>query len=220
MKFKDRQEAGKLLAEKIKKELPTLDRKNTIILAIPRGGVPVAYQVSRKLGIPFSLVVTKKMAPLSEPEAAFGAIAADGTYIVDSELMRYMGVSEEEFVMVKQKAMEEAIKKEKRYISKKPDIEGKDVILIDDGIATGYTAVAAAMYLKKLGAREVVLAVPVCPANSIGRVNRYFDRLVCYHKVDSLYFAVGAYYTDFHQVEDEELLDIIQNAKEEGLYLG
>lgn len=220
MRFTNREEAGKLLAEQIKKELPDLDKENTIILAIPRGGVPVAYQVAQELNIPFSLIVTKKLAPLSDPEAAFGAIATDGTYIVDSELMKYMGVSQEEFLIVKQKALEEAIKKEKKYISTKPNINGKDIVVIDDGIATGYTAIVAAMHLRKHGAKKVILAIPVCPADSAKRVLRYFDEIVCYHKVDSLYFAVGAYYMDFHQVEDDELFDIIQKAKEKGLYLG
>lgn len=219
MKFAGRQEAGKLLAEKIEKELPNLDKKNTIILTIPRGGVPVAYEVSKQLGIPFSLIVSKKLAPLSDPEAAFGAITTDGTYLIDAETMRYMGVSEDELTLIKQKSIEEAITKEKKYLSSKPNVEGKDIIVVDDGIATGYTAVVAAIYLKKHGAKKVFLAVPVCPYSSVKTVLKHFDDLVCYHKVESIYFAVGAYYVDFHQVEDEELFEIIQKAKSEGLYL-
>ncbi|MCX7760148.1 MAG: phosphoribosyltransferase family protein [Hydrogenothermaceae bacterium] len=216
MIFRDREEAGKLLSKEVRKY--NFDRDNSIILAIPRGGVPVAYQLSKELNIPFSLVITKKLAPLSDPEAAFGAIATDGSFVVDNELKRYMGISDDEFQIVKEKALREAQEKEKKYLKTKPELKGKDVIIVDDGIATGYTAIAAAKYVKKQGAKSVILAVPVCPSDSIHRVLQYFDDVICYHKVDSYFFAVGAFYEDFHQVEDSELFQIIKKAEEEGLY--
>lgn len=219
MRFKNREEAGNLLAEEISNHLK-LERDKVVIFAIPRGGVPVAYQISKKLKIPFSFVVTKKLAPLSDPEAAFGAIATDGTFMVDDTLKKYMAVSDEEFELVKEKALREAQEKKKRYISKEIDIKDKVAIVVDDGIATGYTAIVAGLYLRKKGAKEVILAVPVCPSDSYIRAKNYFDKVICYHKVDSTFFAVGAFYHDFHQVEDSELSDIIQKAKEEGLYLG
>lgn len=217
MIFRDREEAGKFLAKEIKKY--NFDKENSIILAIPRGGVPVAYQLSKELNIPFSLVITKKLAPLSDPEAAFGAVATDGSFVVDNELKRYMGISDDELEIIKEKALKEAQEKEKRYLKTKPELKCKDVIIVDDGIATGYTAIAAAKYVKKQGAKSVILAVPVCPSDSIHRVLQYFDDVICYHKVDSYFFAVGAFYEDFHQVEDSELFQIIQKAKDEGLYL-
>jgi predicted phosphoribosyltransferase len=202
--FKDREEAGKLLGEFLKSF--NFDKENSIILAIPRGGVPVAYQVSKALNIPFSLVIVKKLAPLSEPEAAFGAIAPDGTVYIDEHLMRYMGVSEEELEIVKEKALSEIKRRIKDYLkNKEPDVKGKDVIIVDDGIATGYTAMVAAMYVKKKGANNVYLAVPVCPADSISRVKKVFDDVFCLHPVETPFFAVGSYYQDFHQLTDEEM---------------
>lgn len=216
MKFKDREEAGELLGEKIKHQI-TKDK--ALILAIPRGGVPVAYQMSKILKIPFSLVITKKLAPISDPEAAFGAVATDGTFIVDEYLIRYMSITEEELKLVKEKAMQEVKEKEKRYLSKKPDVKDKTIIIVDDGMATGYTAIVAGLYIRKEGAKEIILAVPVCPSDSYVRAANYFDKVICYHKVDTTFFAVGAFYQDFHQIEDIKLFYIIQKAKEEGLYL-
>lgn len=134
MRFINREEAGSLLAESLEK-IP-LDKDNTIILAIPRGGVPVAYQISKRLKIPFSLIVTKKLAPISDPEAAFGAISTDGTFLLDKELMRYMGVHDSQLEKIKEKALSEAINKEKKYVQKKVNVKYKTVIIVDDGMAT------------------------------------------------------------------------------------
>lgn len=215
--FRDREEAGKLLGELLKKY--NIDRGNTVILAIPRGGVPVAYEVSKKLGIPFSLVITKKLAPLREPEAAFGAIAPNSSQIIDEVYMKYMGVSSSELEIVRENALKEIKSRIIKYLNgKEPNLEGKDVIIIDDGIATGYTAIAAAMYVKNKGAKNVYLAIPVCPTDSIPRVKKYFDDVFCYEKSDSPFFAVGAFYEDFHQVSEQDMFFIIEEAKKNGLF--
>ena len=210
--FRDREEAGKLLADEIKKVIE--DKKDTVILAIPRGGVPVAYWVSKKLNIPFSMVVAKKITFPYEPEAAIGAATPDGTYM----LADYLSESSYQVKEAIEKAVKEAKEKLSKYLGgKEPDIKGKTVIIVDDGIATGYTAMVAGKYAKNKGAKKVILAVPVCPSDSIGRASKVFDQVLCYHKVDSLFFAVGAYYQDFHQVSDEELSYYLKKAKEEGL---
>jgi len=209
--FRDREEAGKLLAEELKK---IIDKKDTVILAIPRGGVPVAYWISKKLNLPFSMVVAKKITFPHEPEAAIGAAAPDGTYLLSD----YVSENSYQVKEAIEKAVMEAKQKLSKYLGgKEPDIEGKTVIIVDDGIATGYTAMVAGKYAKNKGAKKVILAVPVCPSDSVGRTSRIFDQVLCYHKVDSLFFAVGAYYQDFHQVSDEELADYLKKAKEEGL---
>lgn len=208
MKFKNREEAGKLLAEFLKNY--NFDKENTVILAIPRGGVPVAKEVSKILNIPYSLVITKKLAPLNEPEAAFGAIAPNGILYIDEDLMRYMGVSETELEVIKENAINEIKRRVEKYLqNKEPDIKDKDVIIIDDGIATGYTAMVAGMYAKSKGASKVYLAIPVCPVDSIARAKRVFDEVICLYPVESPFFAVGSYYHDFHQLSDEEMLKII-----------
>ena len=210
--FRDREEAGKLLTGEIKKVIE--DKKETVILAIPRGGVPVAYWISKGLNIPFSMVVAKKITFPYEPEAAIGAAAPDGTYL----LADYYSESSHQVKEAIEKAVKEAKEKLSKYLGgKEPDIKGKTVIIVDDGIATGYTAMVAGKYAKNKGAKKVILAVPVCPSDSIGRASKVFDQVLCYHKVDTLFFAVGAYYQDFHQVSDEELSHYLKKAKEEGL---
>ncbi len=218
MLFSDREEAGKLLGNRLKEEIEKIgiDKDNAVILAIPRGGIPVAYYVSKETGIPFSLVITKKIALPSDPEAAIGAIAPDGTYLLSS----YAGYfSPEEIEIAKENALKEAIEKKNKYLKYEPDIEGKDVIIVDDGIATGYTAMVAGMSAKNKGARKVILAVPVCPANNREKVKRVFDDFICYEAVDTPFFAVGAFYRDFHQVSDEEVKQYIEKAKQKGLFL-
>jgi predicted phosphoribosyltransferase len=212
MKFKNREEAGKLLAEKIKEYSEI--KEDSVILAIPRGGVPVAYYISKETGIPFHMVVTKKITPPYEPEAAIGAIAPDGTFIISS----YAYLSEKELEEAKKRALEGALEKLKKYSAgKEPDLKGKTAIIVDDGIATGYTAMVAGEYIRKKGAKKVILAVPVCPVDSIGRVKKVFDQVICYHKDDTPFFAVGMYYEDFHQVSDDEMFSYLNKAEKEGL---
>ncbi len=214
--FEDREEAGKLLGKYLKEKLDefSIDKNNAILLAIPRGGIPIAYHVSRETSIPFSLVITKKIAMPSDPEAAIGAIAPDGTYLL-STYAYYL--PEYQLQQAKEIALKEAIKKQEKYLEKEPDLEGKDVFIVDDGIATGYTAMVAGMYAKNKGARRVFLAVPVCPEDSIKRVKEVFDEVFCLEKVDTPFFAVGAFYKDFHQVEDEEVQYYLEKAKKENI---
>lgn len=214
--FENREEAGRKLGLDLLKKF--FNKGNTVILAIPRGGVPVAYEMSKILKIPFSLIITKKLAPLKDPEAAFGAIAPDKSKIIDENYMKYMGVSETELNLIEEKALRDIQERMVKYLkSKEPQLDGKDVIIVDDGIATGYTAIVAGIYAKNKGAKNVYLAVPVCPSDSISRVLKYFSDIFCLKKVDTLFFAVGSYYKDFHQISDEEMFSIIEKAKEEGL---
>ncbi|ACO03287.1 MAG TPA: phosphoribosyltransferase [Persephonella sp.] len=212
MKFRNREEAGKLLAGEIKRNLEKTE--DVVILAIPRGGVPVAYYVSKETGIPFHMVVTKKITPPYEPEAAIGAIAPDGTFMISS----YAYLSEKELEEAKKRALEGALEKLKKYSrGEEPYVKDKTVIVVDDGIATGYTAMVAGEYLKKRGAKKVILAVPVCPVDSVERVKKVFDQVICYHKDNTPFFAVGMFYEDFHQVTDDEMFNYIKKAEKEGL---
>ncbi|NPA57936.1 MAG: phosphoribosyltransferase [Aquificae bacterium] len=210
--FKNREEAGLLLGELLAQRLA--DKENTVLLAIPRGGVPVAYYVAKKTGIPFSMVVAKKITLPDQPETAIGAAAPDGSYILAEGIPADNPVIREAIM----KAIREAREKLEKYLGgKEPDISGKNVVIIDDGLATGFTALVSGLYAKNRGANKVILAVPVCPADSIPRVSRYFDDVICYHKVSTPFFAVGAFYQDFHQVSDEELEFYLKKAMEEGL---
>ena len=216
--FENREEAGKLLGRLLSQYIEKLGLSpdDTIILAIPRGGVPIAYYLSKETGIPFSLVITKKIAMPSNPEAAIGAIAPDGTFMLSSYAYYLSDTQLEE---AKKIALKEAIEKQRKYLKREPDLKDKNVIIVDDGIATGYTAMVAGLYAKNKGARKVILAVPVCPEDSINRVKDIFDEVICYEKVDTPFFAVGAFYRDFHQVSDEEVKEYEEKALREGLFI-
>ncbi|WP_457640720.1 phosphoribosyltransferase [Persephonella sp.] len=212
MKFKNREEAGELLAQELKKYPELLE--NSVILAIPRGGVPIAYYLSKETGVPFHMVITKKITPFYDPEAAIGAIAPDGTFMISS----YAHLSPSELEKAKEIAFKGVLEKLNKYASgKEPDVEGKIAIVTDDGIATGYTAMVAGEYLRKRGAEKTILAVPVCPVDSIDRVKKVFDQVICYHKDNIPFFAVGMFYEDFHQISDDELFAYLKRAEREGL---
>ncbi len=215
MRFKNREEAGILLGQYIKDELSEEEKKDAIILAIPRGGVPVAYYISKETGIPFYIVITKKITNPAEPEAALGAVALDGSYIL-SEYAKKL-YSPELLENFAQQAYEEAQERAKKYGFREIDLTDKTVLIVDDGVATGYTAIAASLYAKNKGAKKVILAVPVCPLDSLPRLAKYFDKVICLYKADVPFFAVGAFYKDFHQVEDREFFNYIAKALEEDL---
>lgn len=215
MIFENREDAGKKLAQEVKKL--ELNPEKSVILAIPRGGVPVAFEVSKETKIPFSLVIVKKLTLPYNPEAAVGAIAPDGTYVVDQQ---YFPVVSQENILheMKNEAMKEIKNRLQKYLNNKvPDVKDKIVIIIDDGLATGYTALVAGLYARNLGAKGLILAVPVCPVDSISRVKKVFQKVICVEIVSDTFFAVGAYYKDFHQLSDEEMLNYLKRAKELGI---
>jgi len=214
-RFKNREEAGILLGKALKEKYPNLNRTNAVILAIPRGGVPVAYYVAKETGIPFSVVITKKITSPSNPEAALGAVSVDGSFIL-SELAKTLFPMEALEAFTKD-AYIEALRRVEKYQVSNPDLKGKTVIIIDDGVATGYTAIASALYARNKGADKVILAVPVCPVDSLQKIKEYFDDIICLEPVDTPMFAVGAFYEDFHQVEDDEFFSYIEKAKKENL---
>jgi len=217
MKYENRKKAGEVLANNIRKEF-SKSIKEFIILAIPRGGVPVAYSVAKELYIPFNLVITKKLAHPNNPEVAIGAIAPDGTYEINERIL-YYGVDRENLNELKNNALKKVEARIEKYSKgKQPDVKNKNIFVIDDGIATGYTALVAGKYLKNLGAKKVILAIPVCPEGSIEKVKKVYDELICPSIIKSYSFAVGSYYDDFHQNTDEELFDYIEKAKKNNLF--
>ncbi|MBD3211160.1 MAG: phosphoribosyltransferase [Candidatus Lokiarchaeota archaeon] len=217
MKYENRSIAGEKLAGAIKEQFGELIN-NTIICAIPRGGVPVAYRVAEKLNIPFNLVITKKLSHPNNPEVAIGAIAPDGTYDLN-ERVQFYGVSNDVLNKIKNEALEKVKKRINKYTHEGlPNIQGKNIFVIDDGIATGFTALVAGKYLKNQGAKKVILAVPVAPKKSISKVKEVFDDVVCPTVSESYSFAVGAYYEDFHQNTDDELYNYIEKAKKNNLF--
>lgn len=214
-RFKNRTEAGKELVETLQKHKDLID--NSMILAIPRGGVPVAYEVAIRLNIPFSLIITKKLSSPQNPEVAIGAIAPDGTYKINQRVYSLMNISDEEFQNIKEDALSKVHRRMDKYRDRKElSIKGKKVIIIDDGIATGFTSLIAAKYAQEQGAEKVILAIPVALSSSLHKVKEEFDQVIAIISEGS--YAIGAYYDDFHQNTDEELFDYIEKAKQKDLY--
>lgn len=173
------------------------------------------------MDIPFSLIITKKLAPFSNPEFAFGAIAPDGTSLINKRYLTYYRIDDDELDQIKERALTQIKSRIQKYqINHNFELNGKTSIVVDDGIATGYTAMVAGEYIKKKGSKRTILAIPVGPRNSIKRAKEVFDVVECYQPIEAIRFAVGAYYNDFHQVQDEELYTYMHKAEEQNLILG
>ena len=211
-RFRDRTEAGRLLAEKLKEYA---DRPDVIVLALPRGGVPVAYEVARALKAPLDVLIVRKLGLPGQPELAMGAIASGGILVLNEELWNYYTPSATAIEAVAARERKELERRERAYRGDRPapDVRGRTVILVDDGIATGTTMRSAVEALKKQSAAAVVIAVPVAPASVCEEFGRLKDHVVftCLTTPEP-FFAVGLWYEDFSQTTDEEVRDLLARA--------
>jgi predicted phosphoribosyltransferase len=206
--FADRTEAGRDLAE----ALSRFAGQDVVVLAIPRGGVVVAEPVARRLSAPLDVVVPRKVGAPRNPELGLGAVAP-GVRVLDERLVRDLGVSPEylEQEIAAQEA--EIARRVEVFRTGRPpvDVAGRTVIVVDDGIATGGTAVAASRWARAAGAARVVLAVPVAPRQAVAHMEGEADEIVALATPDP-FFAVGQWYRDFEQVSDEEVARILDRA--------
>ncbi len=213
MLFQDRREAGQALA----RELSSFKgSSNLIVLGIPRGGVVVGHEIAKALGAPIDVYITRKIGAPHNPELAIGAVASDGTLIIDQQLVRRLGVDED--------YIEEESKRQKDEISRRlseyrgdrpsPELAGKIVILVDDGVATGATTLVTIRAIKAQGPSELVLAVPVGPRDSIESLRQEVDKIVCLHAPE-IFWAVGAFYNVFDQTSDAEVKALLQLDQEQ-----
>ncbi|MBD3254733.1 MAG: phosphoribosyltransferase, partial [Candidatus Lokiarchaeota archaeon] len=171
---------------------------------------------SKEFSIPFNLVITKKITVPEYPEVAIGAIAPDGTHEINDRVYSHLNLTEKDFEDAKERALYKVKKRLEKYCNgKEPNVKSKNVIIIDDGIATGFTAIVAGKYVNNNGAKTATLAIPVCPANDKEELEKIYNEVLCYHRAKTFRFAVGAFYKDFHQNTDEELFDYLEKAKEE-----
>jgi len=208
--FKDRKEAGKKLA----KMLIKFKEKNVIVLAIPRGGIPVASQISKELGIPLDVIIPRKIPIPWNPEAGFGAISFDGTLVLNKPLVAELGLTQEEINVEAKKVLEEIKRRQKIYRGDKPfpKIKGKIVILVDDVLASGYTMIAAIRFIKKSNPKKIIVAVPVSPRSSVERIKPLVDDLICFYTEEAIGpFAVASFYEKFPDLTDEEVIDMLAN---------
>jgi len=211
--FEDRRDAGRRLAG----VLAASTHRLPIVLAMPRGGVPVAAEVAAALGAPLDLIVVRKIGCPWQPELGLGAIAEGGIRVLNDDLIRELGVRPDELEAATAFEREELDRRVRRYRGDRPPIPlmGRDVILVDDGLATGYTARAAIDAIRRAGAEHVTLAVPVAPPRSVAGLARVADEVVAVTTPD-WFPGVGASYRDFRQTSDEEVVEILAGAARPG----
>ncbi len=202
MRFRDRAEAGRQLAQR----LGHLLEREPVVVGLPRGGVPVAAEVARELKAPLDIVLVRKVGAPHRKELAAGAVGEDGITVENSLVLQGLGLSWDD---LDDEVARERAEVERRAVTLRPDraritLADRTVVVVDDGIATGSTVVAAMRVVRSLGAREVVLAVPVAPADAIEHLNELADEVVCL-QAPARFFAVGQWFEDFRQVSDREV---------------
>ncbi|WP_030234362.1 phosphoribosyltransferase family protein [Streptomyces sp. NRRL S-350] len=207
--FADRTDAGRRLAAR----LGQLSGPDTVVVALPRGGVPVAAEVAAALGAPLDICVIRKLGVPYQPELGMGAIGEGGVRVLNEHVIRVASVTGDQLAEVERRERAELERRARRYRGDRPpaDVRGRTVVVVDDGIATGSTARAACRIVRERGAARVVLAVPVAPGDWTDRLDEVADELVCVD-TPSPFFAIGAFYVDFSQTTDDEVLRLLAEA--------
>lgn len=210
MLFKDRTEAGRTLAERL---MRYANRSDTLVLGLPRGGVPVAFEVARTLNAPLDVVIARKLGVPGQEEFAMGAIASGGVTVFNEEIMEQLNISAESLQAVIARETEELERREVMYRGGQSplDVSGRIVILIDDGLATGSTMQAAIAALKNQAFRLVV-AVPVAAQQTCEELRAIVDELICATTPEPFY-GVGQWYENFSQTTDEEVQRLLKKAQ-------
>jgi putative phosphoribosyl transferase len=208
--FKDRAEAGRILANRLTKYA---DQK-PIVLGLPRGGVPVAFEVAKALKAPLDVYVVRKLGVPGHEELAMGAIASGDVRVLNKPVVEDLGISEEAIETETRKEQEELKRRELLYRGKRPplDVSNRTVVLVDDGIATGSTIKAAIAALKKQKAGRIVVAVPVAPASTIDELKTEVDEVVCV-STPEFFYAISLWYDEFLQTSDEEVRELLKKAE-------
>jgi len=210
--FENRAHAGELLAGKLQAYTGT---PYTWVLAIPAGGVPVAFVVSQKLTVPLDLVVTRKLHVPWNREVGFGAMSWDGTLVLNKPLIASLGLSMAEVTRCVGEEKEVIRRRVKRLRGDKPfpDLKAKTVILVDDGLASGFSMLATLKTIEPLGAKERIVAVPTASISAIALIRSAADRIVCLNIRSGPVFAVADAYKEWHDLEDEDVLRVLQQAE-------
>lgn len=208
--FKDRQAAGKELAERLQAEEVFTDG---LVLGLPRGGVPVAYEVSQALRLPLDVLVVRKVGVPGHEELAMGAIGTGGASVINQQIVAGLGLTQEDVDLVVDREAVELLRRERTYRGARlpPIIQGRAVLLVDDGLATGASMRVAVQVLRQRRPSRIVVAVPVAPPETCAALAEVADEVVC-ARAPEPFVAVGRWYQDFEQVEDEDVLVLLERA--------
>jgi len=201
--FKDRVHAGELLAKKLEK----YKDEDVIILAIPSGGVPVGFTIAKEIEKPFDLIIVRKIPIPMEPEAGFGAMSFDGNIVLNETLVERLGLTKEEIDECSSQVLKEIRRRMDKFRGDKPfpDLKDKTVIIVDDGLASGYTMLAAIKSVKKQSVRKIIVAVPTASTNAINLIAPHVDEIFCLNIRDSFFFAVADAYKNWYDLNDDEV---------------
>lgn len=210
--FRDRRDAGQQLAARL---TDYAERDDVVVLGIPRGGVSVAFEVARALHAPLDILLVRKLGAPAQKELAVGAVASGGIRILDRELIADLGITEDRLAEIIAGEEAELRRREQLYrgVRRGISVEGKILILVDDGIATGSSMRAAVDALRSLQPAKIVVATPVAPSRAIEQLNRVADECVCVLKPE-WFFAIGEFYERFPQLEDSEVRALLSRASE------
>jgi putative phosphoribosyl transferase len=213
MLFKDRREAGRILANRLS---AYAGHDDVVVLGLPRGGVPVAAQVASALAAPMDVFVVRKLGAPQQPELALGAIASGGVQVVNWYALEALHISDETFAQIVTREKTEVVRREQAYRDNRPlpEMAGKTVILVDDGLATGATMLAAVQALRQFGPARIVVAVPVAAADTCSELAREVDEIVCVATPEPFY-GVGMWYQDFTQTSDAEVRELLAGTSQE-----
>jgi predicted phosphoribosyltransferase len=210
--FQDRLDAARQLSQK----LLSYKNEDCVVVALPRGGVPIAYQVARILNASLFVLSVRKLGSPTQPELAIGAIASDGTIQFNVQLLQQMSIDPRELFDIVEAQSKNAAKRQQRYQPFQPEInfEDKTFIVVDDGLATGMTMQVSIAAIKKQQPQKVIAAVPVCAKETTRSIRQYADELICLHQPYEL-ISVGLWYHDFAQVSDEEVIALLKSANKQ-----
>lgn len=208
--FRDRRDAGRKLAQKL---VAYVGRSDVIVLALPRGGVPVAYEVALALRAPLDIFIVRKLGLPGHEELAIGAIASGGARVLNEDIIQYLGISEAVIAAIAQRELQELQRRELAYRGERPplEVEGRTIILIDDGLATGASMRAAVAGLRLQNPAYIVVAVPTAAPETCEALEPEVDQMICATTPEPFY-GVGRWYEDFSQTTDEEVRTLLQEA--------
>jgi putative phosphoribosyl transferase len=215
--FEDRTDAGKALGLMLAPEYG--DGKDVMVMAIPSGGVPVALAVSQKLGCTLDLVVVRKLQIPGNPEAGFGAVTQGGSVFLNEKLLAQLRLSPDQIEKETERVQAELDARNRLFRGGRPfpDLQNKRVILVDDGLASGYTMTASLFEIRKKKPAELVVAVPTAPLDSIRRIEKAADEIFCANIREGPFFAVAGAYRNWHDLTHEEVLSLLRREQEKSL---